>query len=146
MINDGAKVLVIASIDGTALGPVLQTAADAGIKVIAYDRLINDTANVDYYATFDNYKVGQLQGEFIRDALDLEGDGGPYNFEPFAGSPDDNNAKFFFSGAGTSSTSTSRAASSSCSRARPRPRTTTGRASASSAGARTTPRPRWRTA
>ncbi|GEL95451.1 multiple monosaccharide ABC transporter substrate-binding protein [Cellulomonas composti] len=99
MINDGAKVLVIASIDGTALGPVLQTAADAGIKVIAYDRLINDTANVDYYATFDNYKVGQLQGEFIRDALDLEGDGGPYNFEPFAGSPDDNNAKFFFSGA-----------------------------------------------
>ncbi|MGY4645695.1 multiple monosaccharide ABC transporter substrate-binding protein [Cellulomonas sp. URHB0016] len=99
MVNDGAKVLVVASIDGTALGPVLQTAADAGIKVIAYDRLINDTPNVDYYATFDNYKVGTLQGEFLRDALGLKDGKGPFNFEPFAGSPDDNNAKFFFSGA-----------------------------------------------
>jgi putative multiple sugar transport system substrate-binding protein len=99
MINDGAKVLVVASIDGTALGPVLEDAASKDIKVIAYDRLINDTANVDYYATFDNYKVGQLQGEFIKDALKLGDGGGPYNFEPFAGSPDDNNAKFFFQGA-----------------------------------------------
>lgn len=99
MINDGAKVLVVASIDGTALGPVLEDAATKDIKVIAYDRLINDTANVDYYATFDNYKVGQLQGEFIKDQLKLGDGGGPYNFEPFAGSPDDNNAKFFFQGA-----------------------------------------------
>ena len=99
MINQGAKVLVIASIDGTALAPVLEQAATNDVKVIAYDRLINDTPNVDYYATFDNEKVGTLQGEFIVDALDLENAAGPFNLEPFAGSPDDNNAKFFFSGA-----------------------------------------------
>ena len=99
MINQGAKVLVIASIDGKALGPVLQQAADKGAKVIAYDRLINQSANVDYYATFDNYKVGQLQGQFIETALGLKDGKGPFNLEPFAGSPDDNNAKFFFSGA-----------------------------------------------
>ncbi|AEE46734.1 multiple monosaccharide ABC transporter substrate-binding protein [Cellulomonas fimi] len=99
MINQGAKVLVVASIDGTALAPVLEDAAAADIPVIAYDRLINDTENVDYYATFDNYKVGTLQGEFIEEALDLQNAAGPFNLEPFAGSPDDNNAKFFFSGA-----------------------------------------------
>jgi len=99
MINQKPKVLVIASIDGTALGPVLQTAADAGIKIIAYDRLINGTPNVDYYATFDNYKVGQLQGQYIETQLGLKDGKGPFNLEPFAGSPDDNNAKFFFAGA-----------------------------------------------
>jgi len=99
MINQGADILVIASIDGTALGPTLDQAADAGITVIAYDRLINDTPNVDYYATFDNYGVGTMQGEFIEEALDLPGGAGPFNLEPFAGSPDDNNAKFFFAGA-----------------------------------------------
>ena len=99
MINDGAKVLVIASIDGTTLGPVLEQAAAKDVKVIAYDRLINETPNVDYYATFDNYKVGQLQGQFIEETLGLKDGKGPYNFEPFAGSPDDNNAKFFFQGA-----------------------------------------------
>ena len=99
MINQGAKILVIASIDGKVLAPVLEQAAENDITVIAYDRLINDTENVDYYATFDNEKVGTLQGEFIVDALDLENAAGPFNLEPFAGSPDDNNAKFFFSGA-----------------------------------------------
>ncbi|WP_273651805.1 multiple monosaccharide ABC transporter substrate-binding protein [Cellulomonas fimi] len=99
MINQGADVLVIASIDGTALAPVLEDAAAADITVIAYDRLINDTPNVDYYATFDNEKVGTLQGQFIEEALDLKNAAGPFNLEPFAGSPDDNNAKFFFSGA-----------------------------------------------
>lgn len=100
MINDGAKVVVIASIDGTAMGPVLQQAADAGVKVFAYDRLINGTDNVDYYATFDNYKVGQLQGQYILDNLDAyKGDDGTINLEPFAGSPDDNNVRFFFGGA-----------------------------------------------
>jgi len=99
MINAGVDVLVVASIDGTALGPVLQQAADAGIVVIAYDRLINDTENVDYYATFDNYRVGTFQGEFIKEQLDLDNAEGPFNLEPFAGSPDDNNAKFFFAGA-----------------------------------------------
>ena len=99
MINQGAEVLVVASIDGTALGPVLENAQAAGISIIAYDRLINQTEAVDYYATFDNYKVGQLQGQYIIDTLGLETEAGPFNFEPFAGSPDDNNAKFFFSGA-----------------------------------------------
>ena len=99
MINQGAKVLVVASIDGTALGNVLETAAAAGIKVIAYDRLINGTDAVDYYATFDNYQVGQLQGKFIEEQLELATTTEKFNLEPFAGSPDDNNAKFFFSGA-----------------------------------------------
>ena len=98
-INAGAKVLVIASIDGKTLGPTLQKAADKGIKVVAYDRLILENPNVDYYATFDNYKVGQLQGNFIKDALKLDSAAGPFNFEPFAGSPDDNNASLFFQGA-----------------------------------------------
>ncbi|MDR2723104.1 MAG: sugar-binding protein [Cellulomonadaceae bacterium] len=99
MINDGADVLVIAAIDGTALSPVLQSAADAGVTVVAYDRLINRTPNVDYYATFDNELVGQMQGEFIRDSLNLDEGAGPFNIELFAGSPDDNNARFFFAGA-----------------------------------------------
>jgi len=99
MINQEADILVVASIEGTALAPVLQTAADRDITVIAYDRLINDTPNVDYYATFDNYQVGQLQGQYIEEQLDLASGAGPFNLEPFAGSPDDNNAKFFFSGA-----------------------------------------------
>ncbi len=100
MINDGAKVVVIASIDGTALGPVLEQAKTADVKVIAYDRLINGSENVDYYATFDNFKVGQLQGQYILDNKDAyKGADGTTNLEPFAGSPDDNNAKFFFAGA-----------------------------------------------
>ncbi len=99
MINQDPEVLVVASIDGTALGPVLAQAKEKDISVIAYDRLINGTDDVDYYATFDNYKVGQLQGEFIVEQLGLETEAGPFNHEPFAGSPDDNNAKFFFSGA-----------------------------------------------
>ena len=99
MIADGATILVIASIDGLTLGPVLADAGAAGITVIAYDRLINGSPNVDYYATFDNYLVGQLQGKFIEEKLGLANGDGPYNFEPFAGSPDDNNAKYFFNGA-----------------------------------------------
>jgi putative multiple sugar transport system substrate-binding protein len=98
-IAGGSKILVIASIDGTALGPVLETAGKQGVKVIAYDRLINGSPNVDYYATFDNYKVGQLQGEFLKEQLKLDSATDPILLEPFAGSPDDNNAKFFFAGA-----------------------------------------------
>jgi len=99
MINQDPEVLVVASIDGTALGPVLDSARAKDITVIAYDRLINGTESVDYYATFDNYQVGQLQGKFIEEELGLADGAGPFNLEPFAGSPDDNNAKFFFSGA-----------------------------------------------
>ncbi len=97
MINAGAEVLVVASIDGEALGPVLESAAEKDIPVIAYDRLIKGTDAVDYYASFDNEKVGTLQGEYIVEHIS-EGDG-PYNLEMFAGSPDDNNARFFFKGA-----------------------------------------------
>lgn len=99
MVANGATILVIAAIDGTTLGPVLEEAANANATVIAYDRLILESPNVDYYATFDNESVGTLQGKFIEEQLGLANGDGPYNFEPFAGSPDDNNARFFFKGA-----------------------------------------------
>lgn len=98
-IAGGATVLVVAAIDGETLGPVLEEAKTAGATVIAYDRLINGTDAVDYYATFDNYKVGQLQGQYIEEQLGLADGEGPFTLEPFAGSPDDNNARFFFAGA-----------------------------------------------
>jgi putative multiple sugar transport system substrate-binding protein len=99
MISKGAKVLVIASIDGEALTDVLQKAADAGVKTIAYDRLIRNSENVTYYATFDNFKVGVQQATSIVNALDLDNQAGPVNIELFGGSPDDNNAYFFYDGA-----------------------------------------------
>ncbi|PZQ90865.1 MAG: sugar ABC transporter substrate-binding protein [Leifsonia xyli] len=108
MITKGAEALIIASIDGTTLTSVLQEAADQKIPVIAYDRLIRDSENVDYYASFDNYKVGVQQANSVLNGLglvDLDGkkiDGapaGPFNIELFAGSPDDNNATFFWNGA-----------------------------------------------
>ncbi|MFC5661676.1 multiple monosaccharide ABC transporter substrate-binding protein [Kitasatospora misakiensis] len=99
MITKGAKLLVIAAIDGASLTNVLQKAADSHIPVIAYDRLIRGTQNVDYYATFDNYKVGVLQGSYIVDKLGLKDGKGPFNIELFAGSPDDNNSSYFFNGA-----------------------------------------------
>jgi putative multiple sugar transport system substrate-binding protein len=99
LITKGAKVLVIASIDGTTLSKVLQSAADKGIKVIAYDRLIKGSKNVDYYATFDNFQVGVLQAGSIVDKLGLKQGKGPFNIELFGGSPDDNNAFFFYDGA-----------------------------------------------
>src|SRR3954469_10784719 len=99
MLTKGAKVLVIAAIDGTTLSDVLQKAHDAGIKVIAYDRLIKKSPNVDYYATFDNFKVGVLQAQSIEQGLGLKEGKGPFNIELFGGSPDDNNAFFFYDGA-----------------------------------------------
>jgi putative multiple sugar transport system substrate-binding protein len=100
MITKKEKVLVIAAIDGTTLSDALQHAADAGIKVISYDRLIKGSPNVDYYATFDNFQVGVLQAESILKGLGVkEGKKGPFNIELFGGSPDDNNAFFFYDGA-----------------------------------------------
>ena len=99
MITGGCKVLVIAAIDGSALTEVLKSAKDKNIPVIAYDRLIMNSDAVTYYATFDNYKVGQFQGEFIRDRLKLDTEAGPFNIELFTGSPDDNNVNYFFGGA-----------------------------------------------
>jgi putative multiple sugar transport system substrate-binding protein len=99
MITKGAQVLVIAAIDGTTLSKALQNAADKGIKVIAYDRLIKGSKNVDYYATFDNFQVGVLQAGSIVEKLGLKDGKGPFNIELFGGSPDDNNAFFFYDGA-----------------------------------------------
>ena len=99
MIVKGVDVLVIAAIDGTTLSNALQQAADSGIKVIAYDRLIRESPNVDYYATFDNFKVGVQQATSITKELGLPDAAGPFNIELFGGSPDDNNAYFFYDGA-----------------------------------------------
>lgn len=106
MIVKGVDVLILASIDGAALGTQLDAAAAAGIPVIAYDRLLTGNENVDFYVTFDNYNVGVqqatslLEGLGVTDASGAETDEkGPFNIEIFAGSPDDNNAKFFYNGA-----------------------------------------------
>lgn len=110
MLTKGAKALIIAAIDGTQLTDVLQAAKDAGVPVISYDRLIRDSANVDYYATFDNFKVGVQQATSLlvgmgvyasEDSTSADGPNaaGPLNVELFAGSPDDNNATFFYNGA-----------------------------------------------
>lgn len=99
MITGGCKVLVIAAIDGSALTEVLKEAKSNNIPVIAYDRLIMNSDAVSYYATFDNFKVGTIQGTYIKDKLDLDNAAGPFNIELFTGSPDDNNVNFFFGGA-----------------------------------------------
>jgi putative multiple sugar transport system substrate-binding protein len=106
MLNNGAKALIIASIDGTALTTQLADAGTDGVKIIAYDRLINGSPNVDYYVTFDNEKVGIQQGTSLLTGLGIldangkdTGKKGPFNIELFAGSPDDNNATFFYNGA-----------------------------------------------
>jgi putative multiple sugar transport system substrate-binding protein len=106
MITKGAEALIIAAIDGTALASQLQAAADAGIPVIAYDRLIRDSENVNFYVTFDNFNVGVQQATSLLVGLGvLNADGsegtatGPFNIEVHAGSLDDNNAHFFFAGA-----------------------------------------------
>ena len=100
MITKGVDVLVIAPIDDrSGMTSVLERANKRGIKVISYDRLIQHSEYVDYYATFDNFKVGVLQGTYIEEKLGLKEKDGPFNIEIFAGSPDDNNAYFFFDGA-----------------------------------------------
>lgn len=101
MITGNCKVLVIAAIDGTALGNALSNAKRQGIPVIAYDRLIMNSDAVTYYATFDNYKVGTIQGNYLVDTLGLKSrtSANPVYMEFFTGSPDDNNINFFFGGA-----------------------------------------------
>ncbi|MGA7268585.1 MAG: sugar-binding protein, partial [Aestuariivirga sp.] len=100
MVTKGAKVLIVAAIDGTTLSDILKKANESGAKVIAYDRLIRDSGNVDYYSTFDNFKVGVLQAESLVAGLKERFPGvKPWNVELFGGSPDDNNAFFFYDGA-----------------------------------------------
>lgn len=99
MIADGVDVLIVAAIDGDTLSQTLADAKDAGIPVIAYDRLIMNTDAVSYYVSFDNYTVGVLQGQYVIDALDLDNAEGPFTIEFTAGDPADNNAGYFFAGA-----------------------------------------------
>ncbi|MFG3339317.1 multiple monosaccharide ABC transporter substrate-binding protein [Glycomyces sp. NPDC048151] len=99
MVGQNVNVLVIAAIDNKSLSGVLAQAKGQDITVIAYDRLILDTPDVDYYASFDNTKVGTLQGTYIVEALDLANAAGPFNIELFAGALTDNNTKYFFDGA-----------------------------------------------
>ncbi|MEE2521552.1 sugar-binding protein [Pseudarthrobacter sp. J75] len=99
MVTKGAKVIIVGAIDGAQLGTQLKQAKDSGATVIAYDRLLLNTENVDYYVAYDNFKVGELQGQALLEGLEAKKPGGPYNIELFAGSPDDANAKVFFDGA-----------------------------------------------
>ncbi len=101
LIQQGVDALIIAAIDNRSLNGVLQQAADADIPVISYDRLILGTKNVDYYVSFDNEMVGLIQARHIVEKLGLEDGKGPFNIELFAGSPDDNNTKYFFDGSMT---------------------------------------------
>jgi putative multiple sugar transport system substrate-binding protein len=99
MVTKGVKVLIVGAIDGSQLGTQLKQAKDAGATVIAYDRLVKNTDAVDYYVAYDNFKVGELQGQALLDGMKAKKASGPYNIELFAGSPDDANAKVFFDGA-----------------------------------------------
>lgn len=99
MITSGVKVLVVGAVDGKQLNSQLQRAKDEGITVIAYDRMLTNSKNVDYYIAYDNYKVGELQGDALLQGLEERKGDGPYNIELVAGSPDDANATPFFEGA-----------------------------------------------
>jgi len=99
LVTKGVDVLIIAAIDGSTLSDVLKKAKEAGVLVMAYDRLISKTEYVDYYSTFDNFKVGVLQASQIESALGLKDGKGPFNIELFGGSPDDTNAFYFYDGA-----------------------------------------------
>ncbi|WP_327004688.1 sugar ABC transporter substrate-binding protein [Dactylosporangium sp. NBC_01737] len=99
MVTKGAKVIVIGATDAAQLSTQVKAAKDAGAKVIAYDRLITNTPDLDYYVAFDNFKVGQLQGQALLDGMKAKKATGPWTIELFSGSPDDNNAGVFFNGA-----------------------------------------------
>ena len=99
MITKGAQVLIIAAVDGSTLSATLDQAGKDGVKIISYDRLLVDTDAVSYYATFDNRGVGRLQAQSLVDGLKALKGEGPYNVELFAGSPDDTNSFYFYSGA-----------------------------------------------
>jgi len=99
MVNNGCKVVVISAVEGSSLGSALDLAKEKGVIVIAYDRLLMDSDAVSYYATFDNYKVGSVQGNYIKDALKLDEAEGPFTLEITAGDPGDNNAIYFYNGA-----------------------------------------------
>ncbi|MCR5416338.1 MAG: sugar-binding protein [Pseudobutyrivibrio sp.] len=98
MIAAGADCLVIAAVDSSALVNVEAQAKEAGIPIIAYDRLLMDTDAVSYYATFDNKGVGTAIGKYIEESKDLANTDESYTIEFFMGSPDDNNAVMLYNG------------------------------------------------
>ena len=98
LVTKGCDVLVIAAIDGSSLSGVIDEAKSIGCDIIAYDRLIMNSDAVSYYATFNNYGVGQIQGEYIEEVLGLKEGKGPYNMEMVSGDPSDNNCIYFFNG------------------------------------------------
>ena len=98
MIASGVNCLVIASIDSGALVNVEAQAKEAGIPIIAYDRLLMDTDAVSYYATFDNKGVGTAIGKYIEEKKDLANTSETFTIEFFMGSPDDNNAHMLYDG------------------------------------------------
>jgi putative multiple sugar transport system substrate-binding protein len=99
MIMSNCDAIIIAAIDGSALTEVLKEAKEKDIPVISYDRLIMNSDAVSYYATFDNFGVGVIQGEYLRDALDLDNRKDSVYMEFFTGAPDDNNCVYFWGGA-----------------------------------------------
>lgn len=99
MIDGGADLLVITAVDGAALSSVLDKAKSQGIKIIAYDRLLMNSPSVDYYVSYDNYKVGVLQAEYVISALRLEKSSQTKTIEFVTGDPVDNNARYFYQGA-----------------------------------------------
>ncbi|MEV4229440.1 sugar-binding protein [Streptomyces bobili] len=99
MVTKGAKVIVIGATDASQLATQVAQAKQAGATVLAYDRLITNTADVDYYIAFDNFEVGRLQGQALVDGMKAKKPKGPWTVELFSGSPDDNNSKVFFDGA-----------------------------------------------
>jgi putative multiple sugar transport system substrate-binding protein len=98
MVDEGVEFLIVAAIDNKSLGQVLAAAKDKGVTVISYDRLILETPDVDYYASFDNYQVGVLQATHIIDRLGIRDSEGPFNLEIFSGDLGDNNSQYFFMG------------------------------------------------
>jgi len=99
MIQNGAKVIVVGPVDGSQLGTVLEEAEAAGITVIGYDRLLENTTGVEGIVQFGSIKTGELQGQALLDGLAKEKGEGPYNIELFGGGPADPNAPNFFTGA-----------------------------------------------
>ena len=100
LFERGAKIIIIAAVDGSALSTQLKDINHDDVAIIAYDRMLLDTDAVDYYTSFDSEYIGRLQAQYIVDALSLDEAGkGPYNLEVYAGSPDDNNSRLLNKGA-----------------------------------------------
>lgn len=99
MVENGVKVLVVAPVDGSQLGSVLEKAGNAGVYIIGYDRPIENTEAVDCLVQFGSIETGRKQGQALLEGLKKVKGKGPYNVELFAGGPADPNAPAFFNGA-----------------------------------------------